>query len=297
MEELKYPIGRFKYSGPQTPEQRLKCIDEIDAAPRALRLAVAGLSEKDLHETYRKDGWTLRQVVHHVADSHMHAYQRFKFALTEEHPSIRSYQEALWAEELDARTLPVEVSLNLLEALHQRWGTRLRSMEAQAFSRTLDHPEMGSVSLDQMLALYAWHGRHHTAHIVEWRKRNANATPVNMLRDRFDQGRRVTVDEIKVQFLPGQRFAAAFRHGSLEVELYAPRGTDPQHPHARDEAYVVVSGRGEFISDAGRQSFGPGDFLFAPAGVEHRFERFSDDLVVWVLFYGPQGGELSHNSK
>jgi mannose-6-phosphate isomerase-like protein (cupin superfamily) len=110
---------------------------------------------------------------------------------------------------------------------------------------------------------------------------------------RFDSARRVTVAEVlkKIPGRDGQRFAPAFQHGSLDVEVYAPRGTDPQTPHKRDEVYIVVSGKGTYVSDAGRQPIGPGDFLFAPAGVVHRFEEFTDDLVVWVLFYGPDGGE------
>ena len=172
MEELKYPIGKFSYSGTLTPDQRKACIDKIDAAPSNLRRAVAGLSEAQLNETYRPQGWTLRQVVHHVADSHLNAYQRFKLVLTEDHPRIKTYKEALWAEEPDARTLPVDVSIQLLEALHGRWVTRLRSMDTAAFARTLDHPEQGAVNLDFMLALYAWHGQHHTAHILGWRKRS-----------------------------------------------------------------------------------------------------------------------------
>jgi mannose-6-phosphate isomerase-like protein (cupin superfamily) len=111
---------------------------------------------------------------------------------------------------------------------------------------------------------------------------------------RFDAERRVTVAEA-LKRLPGpkkgERFAGVFRHGSLEVEIYAPVGSDPQSPHSRDEAYVVVSGTGTFVSDKGREPFGPGDVLFAPAGVVHRFEEFSADLVVWVFFYGPEGGE------
>lgn len=171
MEELKYPTGRFKYSGSNTPEQRTSYIQAIEAVPGELRRAVAGLSDAQLNQSYRPEGWTLRQVVHHVADSHLNAYQRFKLTLTEDNPRIKTYKEALWAEEPDARTLPVEVSLQLLEALHGRWVVSLRAMNAAAFSRTLDHPESGAVTLDFMLALYAWHGKHHTAHITSWRAR------------------------------------------------------------------------------------------------------------------------------
>jgi uncharacterized damage-inducible protein DinB len=172
MEELKYPIGKFKPAGPLTADQRRGFISEIEATPKQLRDAVSGLSEARLDETYRPGGWTLRQVVHHVADSHLNAYQRFKLGLTEDHPTIKTYKEALWSEQPDARTLPVEVSLSLLEALHTRWLVNLRGMTDAQFKRTLNHPESGSVTLDWMLALYAWHGRHHTAHVTSWRKRN-----------------------------------------------------------------------------------------------------------------------------
>lgn len=113
------------------------------------------------------------------------------------------------------------------------------------------------------------------------------------MKNRFDSARRLTVADAlrRIPGPDGERFASVFRHGSLEVELYAPRGHDPQSPHLRDEVYVVVSGQGEYVSDAGRARVGPGDVLFAPAGVPHRFENFSDDLVVWVFFYGPDGGE------
>lgn len=171
MEELKYPIGRFKNPGPLSASDRKACVDALRAVPAELRKAVAGLSEAQLDQTYRPGGWTLRQVVHHVADSHLNAYQRFKLALTEDRPRIKTYKEGLWAEELDARTLPVEVSLKLLESLHERWVTRLAAMDDKAFARTLDHPEVGDVTLEYMLAMYAWHGRHHTSHITGWRSR------------------------------------------------------------------------------------------------------------------------------
>ena len=171
MDELKYPIGKFSYGGSSTAAQRASFIDLIDAAPAHLRRAVQGLSETQLNETYRPQGWTLRQVVHHVADSHLNAYLRFKLALTEDNPRIKTYKEALWAEVIDARTLPVEVSLTLLESMHKRWVLGLRNLEPSTFARTLDHPDAGKVDLDWLVALYAWHGQHHTAHITNWRKR------------------------------------------------------------------------------------------------------------------------------
>ncbi len=169
--DLRYPVGPFKFEGMLSPPERLTLIDQIAATPEQLRAAVAGLSEEQLDTPYRPEGWTVRQVVHHVPDSHLNSYVRFKLALTEEHPTIRSYDENLWANTDDARTAPVEVSLDLLEALHRRWVLFLRSFEDKDFARTFHHPELGSVSVDKNVALYAWHGRHHVAHITSLRER------------------------------------------------------------------------------------------------------------------------------
>jgi len=170
--DLRYPVGPFKFEGTLSPEQRQACIDEIAATPEQLRAAVAGLSEEQLDTPYRPDGWTIRQVVHHVPDSHLNSYCRFKLALTEDYPTIRAYDENLWANTDDARTAPVEISLDLLEALHRRWVLFLRSFKEEDFARTFHHPELGAVSVDKNVALYAWHGRHHVAHITSLRERN-----------------------------------------------------------------------------------------------------------------------------
>jgi uncharacterized damage-inducible protein DinB len=173
MSDPRYPIGRFERRDVLTPEERAACIDEIAATPRAMRDAVAGLTPQQLDTPYREGGWTLRQVVHHVPDSHLNSYCRFKLALTEETPTIRPYDEAAWAALSDSRDTPPETSLVLLEALHDRWVRLLRAMSGDEFQRTLKHPEHGGVmTLDAMLALYAWHGRHHTAHITSTRARN-----------------------------------------------------------------------------------------------------------------------------
>jgi uncharacterized damage-inducible protein DinB len=133
---------------------------------------VAGLSDQQLDTPYRDGGWTVRQVVHHVPDSHMNAYMRIKFALTEDEPAVKAYDEARWAELPDVRDTPVETSLALLENLHGRWVALLRSMSDAEFTRTVRHPEHGLIDVDQLLALYAWHGRHHTGHITSLRARN-----------------------------------------------------------------------------------------------------------------------------
>ena len=169
--DQRYPVGPFTFEGTLSPAERLTLIDQIAATPEKMRAAVAGLSEEQLDTPYRPEGWTVRQVVHHVPDSHLNSYVRFKLALTEENPTIRAYDENLWANTDDARTAPVEVSLDLLEALHRRWVLFLRSFEDKDFARTFNHPELGSVSVDKNVALYAWHGRHHVAHITSLRER------------------------------------------------------------------------------------------------------------------------------
>jgi len=171
LDRLRYPIGRFHPPAvPLSPETRQRLIDEIAAAPAALREAVEGLSEAELDTPYRPGGWTVRQVVHHVPDSHLNSYVRFKLATTEDHPTIRTYEEGAWAELADAREAPIGWSLDLLDALHARWTGWLRTLGTDDWTRTLEHPEIGTLTLDQLLALYAWHGRHHVAHITSLRE-------------------------------------------------------------------------------------------------------------------------------
>lgn len=171
LERLRFPIGRFDPPPvPLSPETRVRLIDEIAAAPAALRAAVEGLSEAELDTPYRPGGWTVRQVVHHVPDSHVNSYMRFKLTVTEDRPTIRTYDEAAWGELADAREGEIEPSLALLEALHERWTGWLRTLGPEDWARTLEHPEMGTMTLDQLLALYAWHGRHHAAHIASLRE-------------------------------------------------------------------------------------------------------------------------------
>jgi hypothetical protein len=169
--DLRYPIGEFRFPDVVSAEDRRKFIDQIAEAPARLRSAVSGLSEAQLETPYRPGGWTVRQVVHHVPDSHLNSYLRFRLALTEDEPVIKSYQEDRWALLLDARTGPVEVSLQLLECLHLRWVTLLRSLNDEEWRRTFRHPDLGLVRLDQNAALYAWHGRHHVAHVTALRER------------------------------------------------------------------------------------------------------------------------------
>jgi hypothetical protein len=172
LDELRYPIGKYQPPAEITPAQRAEWIDRIASVPARLRAALAGLSEAQLSTPYRDGGWTLRQVAHHVPDSHMNAYIRFKWTLTEDTPRIKAYAEAAWAELPDTRETPVEVSLTLLEALHQRWVVLLRSIPEAEWSRSFDHPENGVTRLDRALGLYAWHGDHHIGHVDGLRRRS-----------------------------------------------------------------------------------------------------------------------------
>jgi uncharacterized damage-inducible protein DinB len=171
MTDLRYPIGKFETVAEVTDSLRKKWIENIAQAPGKIRAAVKGLSPEQLDTPYRPEGWTVRQVVHHLADSHLNAYARFRLALTEDVPTIKPYHEDLWAKLDDARTAPVDISFALLDALHTRWVLLLRSMSPADFSRTFNHPESGVRTLETNLAIYEWHGRHHTAHITSLRER------------------------------------------------------------------------------------------------------------------------------
>lgn len=173
MSDVRYPIGPFSSVGRSlSDDERASLIDQIEGHPARMRTAVDGLTDEQLDTRYREDGWTLRQVVHHVVDSHVNAYCRFKLALTEDNPTIRPYEEADWAELPDAKTAPVEGSLAILDALHARWVSCLRSVGSEDFARPLHYPGVGDVKVDLLLELYGWHGPHHEAHITTTRKRN-----------------------------------------------------------------------------------------------------------------------------
>jgi len=170
--DLRFPIGEYEAVDAITDDQRRAFIAALAETPARLRDAVAGLSAEQLDTPYRPGGWTVRQVVHHLPDSHMNSYMRSKLALTEQEPTIKTYEEALWAELADAKTAPVEPSLALLENLHTRWVLLLRSLTPAEVARKFRHPERGTMTIDENLALYAWHGHHHVAHITALRKRN-----------------------------------------------------------------------------------------------------------------------------
>jgi hypothetical protein len=172
MTDLRYPIGKFEPATNVSESLRKQWIDDIVKAPGLVRAAVAGLTEQQIDTPYRPEGWTVRQVVHHLPDSHLNAFARFKLALTEDEPTIKPYREERWARLEDGRAAPIDISLTLLDALHRRWVLLLRSMSPADFSRTFRHPEHGILKLETTLGMYAWHGRHHTAHITSLRERN-----------------------------------------------------------------------------------------------------------------------------
>lgn len=169
-QDLRYPIGRPEVKE-LTGAERAAAIETIAETPARLRAALAGLTPEQLDTPYRPEGWTVRQLAHHVPDSHLNAYVRFKLALTEDEPAIKSYEEALWAELPDTRNTPVEVSLTLLDAVHQRWVNLLRALGPDDFRRTMSYPGRGRITLDHLLCIYAWHGPHHVAHVTGLRER------------------------------------------------------------------------------------------------------------------------------
>lgn len=170
--DLRYPIGKYDAPAAISAAQRGEWIADIAAAPAALGAAVRGLSPDQLDTPYRPGGWTVRQVVHHLPDSHLHAYVRFKLALTEESPIVKPYDEVRWAELPDTALTPPDVSLALLEALHARWVVLMRAMTPEQFARRFHHPEHQQIfTLEEILGSYAWHGKHHTAHITALRQR------------------------------------------------------------------------------------------------------------------------------
>lgn len=172
LEQLRFPIGHYEPQGTVTTEQRKQWIDDIGGLPGELAAAVEGLNDEQLDTPYRDGGWTLRQVVHHIADSHMNAYTRFKLAVTEDTPTIKPYYEDRWAELADSEHAPIGLSLQLIEALHARWTYFLGSVSPEQFDRDFVHPEHGrSMRLNYTLGMYSWHGKHHVAHITGLRNR------------------------------------------------------------------------------------------------------------------------------
>lgn len=170
-DDLRYPIGKWTRQAVVDTDTCAALIQQLASAPAELAAAVKGLSDRQLDTPYREGGWTPRQIVHHIADSHMNAYVRFKLGVTEDNPTIKAYDEKKWAETVDGKHGPVDISLSVIEGLHRRMVQFLRSLDGPAFARTINHPERGPMALTDLLQLYAWHGRHHTAHITGLRAR------------------------------------------------------------------------------------------------------------------------------
>jgi len=178
MDDLRYPVGRFDHDAPITADMRGPAVETIAALPRRMRAAVAGLSDAQLDTPYRDGGWTVRQVVHHVPDSHVNAYIRLKLALTEDVPTVKPYDEDAWSKLADAR-MPIEPSLKLLDGVHERWVTLLRALRPEDWQRQFHHPEytQGPRTIDWLAQSYAWHSRHHLAHITSLLDRRGWAKP------------------------------------------------------------------------------------------------------------------------
>jgi hypothetical protein len=170
MSDPRFPIGKWDGKPPTNDVEREQFIRDIEKTPGQLRAAIQGLSEEQLDTPYRDGGWTVRQVIHHVPDSHLNSYIRFKLALTEDEPTIKPYMEDRWAELADSRVTPIDTSLTLLDSLHQRWVLLLRSFRSDDWKKTFRHPEVGLLTLDKTLGLYSWHGKHHVAHITTLRQ-------------------------------------------------------------------------------------------------------------------------------
>ena len=177
----RYPIGKFSVDEKNITEAcRKKYIQEINEFPDMLAEAVSNFNDEKLNTHYRDGGWTVRQVIHHVADSHMNAYIRIRLALTENNPTIKPYEEQKWAELFDAKTAHVEVSLNIIKFIHQRWVMLLNSLTESDFNKTFNHPQNGITTIDKYIALYAWHGKHHLAHITTLAKKMNWLIPSNV---------------------------------------------------------------------------------------------------------------------
>jgi uncharacterized damage-inducible protein DinB len=170
-DDLRYPIGKWIRQPHVDADTCATLIQQIASAPSALAAAVKGLTDAQLDTPYRPGGWTPRQIVHHIADSHLNGYTRFKLGVTEDNPTIKPYDEAKWAETVDGKSAPLDVSLPVIDGLHRRWVQFLRSLDGRSLARTVNHPERGPMTLTDLLQLYAWHGRHHTAHITGLRGR------------------------------------------------------------------------------------------------------------------------------
>jgi squalene cyclase len=178
LERLRYPVGKLpRHPAPVEETELAEHLAIVEALPARLRSLVSGLDDAQLDTPYRPGGWTIRQVVHHIADSHVNAYVRMKLAATEDRPAVKTYREELWAELPEAKSAPIDMSLALIEALHRRMTTFLRALPRATLRRAFEHPEWGTVTIEESVTMYSWHCRHHSAHI-EGALASARATGV-----------------------------------------------------------------------------------------------------------------------
>ena len=266
-----------------------EAVDE--AAPRLLAIGAAASAVRP-----REGAWSVREILGHLIDSAANNHPRFVRGQLEDHLDFAGYAQEEWVAVQQYQTMDWKdlVGLwrlynlhlaNVMEAAPAE--VRLRPVARHSLHRIAWRPVPLSepATLDYLMRDYVGHLRHHLAQIFGLQEKNATAPGVS--------GCRITAADAlgRLPGPAGERFAKVFGHGNLDIEIYAPRVHDLQTPHTRDEAYIVVAGGGTFVHGEAREPFGPGDYLFVAAGVEHRFESFTDDLVVWVVFYGPEGGE------
>lgn len=283
MPDARYPVGKFVPEENLTEARCTELIAQIAEAPGKLRSALKGLDDKQLDTPYRDGGWTVRQVAHHLPDSHLNAYVRFKLAMTEDFPAVKTYEEKLWAQTADTK-LPVEPSVVLLEALHQRWVALLKGMSAADYQRKLKHPELGEVTLERYLGLYAWHGRHHVAHIQSLRERMKwNDEPVYIGEFKKDAG------------LHNGWFVGSFiesgprRTDKLELK-YWEFDKDVNHPEKTSgtlECTLILEGEITGLISGKMESLHGGQYVVISPGVPNGFPKAVHKKVVGLTIKAP----------
>ena len=257
---LSYPIGQFEPPTEYSAQQIAHWIEQIAAFPQQLRTAVAGWSDDQLDTPYRPGGWTVRQVIHHVADSHMNSYVRFKWSLTEDTPTIKAYDEKLWAELPEAKSAPPDLSLDLLDSLHRRWVVVLQNLSPSDLEKAYLHPETGkTVSLATNVASYAWHSQHHLHHVLGLKNGKTGNMDIINISEKFTQ--------IEDHWHPRIIGELNGQH----VKIAKIQGEFIWHQHAEeDEMFLVIDGH-LFMDFRDRTvELHPGEMLIVPKGVEHR---------------------------
>lgn len=270
--------------------RRAALIARYEEGPRVVEAALLGITETELDTRPGPGDWSPREIVQHLADSEMTSALRLRRLLVEDEPELAGYDEEAYARVLRYADRPIGPALNALRAARATSAQLLARLAPADWLRQGTHTESGLYSVETWLELYATHAHDHAAQIL--RARGAPSAAADFGATGAPQLGPVPVAAAKALPRPeGNLATPVLRHGSLLVEYYDPRGHDDQSPHTRDELYVVIAGEGWFVNGVTRHRFAPHDLLFVPAGVEHRFEEFSDDFAVWVVFYGPEGGE------